>query len=61
MEKYGEKLPVMSAESLESDVATTAEAERILMSATMRCGGCGAKACARCFWLDRVSLSYYGA
>lgn len=44
MDKYGADLPVMSAATPETEVATDAEAERILQSAAMRCGGCGAKA-----------------
>ena len=43
MEKYGDKLPSMDRGSAQSEVATDAEAERILQSAAMRCGGCGAK------------------
>ena len=43
MEKYGDKLPCMGGGSAQSEVATDAEAEQILQSAAMRCGGCGAK------------------
>lgn len=43
MEKYGDKMPSMEGGSTHSEVATDAEAEGILQSAAMRCGGCGAK------------------
>lgn len=43
MAKYGEDLPQMQPEPLDSGAATTPEAHIVLKTAIMRCGGCGAK------------------